>query len=715
MDTAISLSYKGVMDSSLSFPILVGLPALAGLGVLLYFLFRRKGSPPKHGPGGKRHERGSNVWRVPQSRNLLFTGRNTFLARLRQELSQRGTAVVLGPSGIGKTETVVEYAYRYAEEYDSVLYVRGGHVETLLANMAGLAGPLGLAPPELYPGKVDPTVDAVRGLLAATPGWLLIVDGVDDPNLLEHVPGNTTNLAGHILVASRATDQLWEEKRFGQPLVLEGLDPEQGAAFLCKRANLETTGLEATSIKSKGLNPKNPELREARALAEELDGLPFSLEVAGACAKARGLAPGGYLDVFLALREETPTWGKKSKAERGAHMVCALAMEQLGRGGQQGRGAANILRMSAFTAPEPLSLECLPEGAGEEELKLAVRTGLLRLDESGKYFSLHPLAQNGVRRTLKPVEQRRWAEWAVYMVNRAFPFLDSANLDHCSALLPHALVCAKLIRGWRMDDSWAARLTGQTGLYLYVRGRPHAAALLLEQALAIWEAGLGPDHAQSALSANNLAMAYLAQGKDQEGLAMLERALAAAETSLGPDHPQAAATLYNLAKFHGQRGKPEETELLLLRALALVDASLGPNHAKAAALCDGLAHLYYLENRHAEAEPHARLVLDIQEAANGTDHPDTAAACHNLALVTAALGKRTLPKGLLTRALATLRNALGPSHPRTMAVERNLTALSREENVSHGKLAWLPCGWPEHPNVVAEAGEVADFPSPADP
>jgi hypothetical protein len=45
IDTATSLSYKGVMDSSLSFPILVGLSALAGLGVLLYFLLRRKAPP----------------------------------------------------------------------------------------------------------------------------------------------------------------------------------------------------------------------------------------------------------------------------------------------------------------------------------------------------------------------------------------------------------------------------------------------------------------------------------------------------------------------------------------------------------------------------------------------------------------------------------------------------------------------------------------------
>jgi tetratricopeptide (TPR) repeat protein len=649
----------------------------------------------------------SGVWRVPHSRNPLFTGRHTFLARLRQELTKRSTAVVIGPSGIGKTGTMVEYAYQYAEEYDSVLYVRGRHVETLLADMAGLAGPLGLAPPELHPGKVDPTVDAVRGLLAATRGWLLIVDGADDPAVLEHLPSNTSNLAGHILVASRAIENPWEEKGFGQPLVLEGLDPEQAAAFLIRRAELNTK-----SLKPKYLNPKTPEMVEARALAEELDGLPFSLEVAGACAATQGLAPGRYLDVFQEFRDGTPAWGKKSKAEAGAHLVCALAMEQLGQNGQLGRGAANILRLSAFTAPEPLPLECLPEGAGVEELKLAAHTGLLRLDLSTLTFSLHSLAQNGVRRTLKPVEQRKWAEWAVYAVNRAFPFLDAANLAQCSTLLPHALVCAKLIRGWRMDDSWAARLTGQTGLYLYVRGRPHAAALLLEQALTIWEAGLGPDHAQSAQSANNLAMAYLAQGKEQEGQTMLERALAAAETSLGPDHPQAAATLYNLARFHGQRGNPEEAELLLLRALALVDASLGPNHAKSAALCDGLAHLFYLENRHAEAEPHARRVLDIQEATNGTDHPDAAAACHNLALVTAALGKRTLPKGLITRALSTLRQALGPSHPRTLAVERNLAALSMEESVGHGKLAWLPCPWPEHPNVVADAGEVIDLTSP---
>jgi tetratricopeptide (TPR) repeat protein len=79
----------------------------------------------------------------------------------------------------------------------------------------------------------------------------------------------------------------------------------------------------------------------------------------------------------------------------------------------------------------------------------------------------------------------------------------------------------------------------------------HATALpLLERALGIREAQLGPDHPTTATSLNNLAELHKAMGNHATALPMLERALRICEARLGPDHPDTAIRLWNLGLLH---------------------------------------------------------------------------------------------------------------------------------------------------------------------
>jgi len=55
--------------------------------------------------------------------------------------------------------------------------------------------------------------------------------------------------------------------------------------------------------------------------------------------------------------------------------------------------------------------------------------------------------------------------------------------------------------------------------------------------LAIREKVLGPEHPYTALSLNNLARLYHAQGNYCEALPLYQRALAIYEQVLGPEHP----------------------------------------------------------------------------------------------------------------------------------------------------------------------------------
>src|SRR6266699_7089598 len=100
----------------------------------------------------------------------------------------------------GKTQTAVEYAYRYREEYQFILWVQANTAETLLANFVALARLLNL--PEKDAREQQITVQALKQWLETHNGWLLIFDNADDLSMLQDYP--PVENTGHILLTTRA-------------------------------------------------------------------------------------------------------------------------------------------------------------------------------------------------------------------------------------------------------------------------------------------------------------------------------------------------------------------------------------------------------------------------------------------------------------------------------------------------------------------------------
>src|SRR3954447_3366444 len=120
------------------------------------------------------------VWRVPP-RNPRFTGRDGMLTELRRRLRAGETTLVVqalyGLGGVGKTQLSIEYAHRFAADYDLVWWIDAEQPVLIADQLSALAARLDL--------PAGPTVaDTVERLLTELRGrahWLLIFDNAERP------------------------------------------------------------------------------------------------------------------------------------------------------------------------------------------------------------------------------------------------------------------------------------------------------------------------------------------------------------------------------------------------------------------------------------------------------------------------------------------------------------------------------------------------------
>ncbi len=610
-------------------------------------------------------------WNVPFLRNPFFTGRGQLLERLHEHLYNARRAALNQPhaltglGGIGKTQTAIEYAYRYRDEYTAVLWVRADSRETLVADFVALARLLSLPGQEAQNQTL--IVEAVKRWLAQNEGWLLILDNADElPLLKDFLPGEGK---GHMLLTTRAH----ATGKIAESLVVEKLELSEGMQLLLRRAKL---------LDSDGPldNASRTVRAQAQSLAEELDGLPLALDQAGAYIEETGCRVAEYLKLYQRSRSALLKRQSSVSADY-PHTVGSTWSLSVRKVEQESLAAADLLRLCAYLAPDAIPEEIITEGAAElgpvlspiagdplllnEAIQVLRRYSLVRRDPEMKLLNVHRLVQVVLKDSLDRQTQRLWAERVVRAVNAAFPEITFATWSRCEGCLPHAHACAALIDEYHFIFPEAARLLDQAGWYLRERGLGEKAEPLLYQALAIREQKLGPTHPDVAQSLHHLAVVFYLHGKYVRAEPLYQRALTIREQALGPEHPDTAYTLNHLAWLYQTQGKYGQAEPLYRRALTIQEQALGPTHPIVAESLSSLGVLYYYQGKYEQAESLHQRALAIQEQALGSNHPDVAESLDYLADLYREQGKYEQAEPLYQRALTIEKQALGPDHPIT--------------------------------------------------
>ena len=564
------------------------------------------------------------IWNLTEPRNPHFTGRDGYLHSMHEALGAGNatalTQAVTGPGGAGKTQLALEYAYRYAGEYDCIWWLHAQQPVTLRQDYVKLASKLGI------PEARDQLqmVEAVRDELSRRDRFLLVFDNATNPDSIESYVSQGS--LGRTIVTTRA--QHWP---LSNSLVVHRWSLESAVAFLLKRSN-------------------DTDAARAKELAARLGCLPLALEHAAAYMEICGRSFKDYVQLLEKQGQGSVENSKTEAYENTVGTTWSLCFEQVQR---RCPPAADLFNLCSFLACDPIDVRDLAAVAEKLPARLAAtlkddlalndaRAALLSFSlirVEGEQLSVHRLVQEIARSRLGSDAQVEWHKIALAVVNGIFPqeSYDVRTWPACEAWLAHALYVTSLQRSAAFSPRDTSRLLNQAGLYLKNRADYAQAESLYRRALEIDEATLGANHPEVASRLNNLALLLQDTNRLSEAEPLMRRALAIDEATFGPKHTNVAVRLNNLVLLLQDTNRLSEAEPLMRRALSIDEASFDPNHPDLAIDLNNLASLLQDTHRLSEAEPLMRRSLTILEACLGAEHPNTMTVRRNLELLLAAM------------------------------------------------------------------------------
>jgi Tetratricopeptide repeat len=635
----------------------------------------------------------------------LLAGREDLLAELDARLaggdgSRPRTVALTGIGGTGKTSVALGYAHRHLAEVGAAWQFAAEDPTVLVAGFGELAAQLGAR--DVLDMR-DP-VASVHGVLAALPGgWLLLFDNAPDRASLERFlpPAG----AGRVLITSR--NALWPP---GQAVEVPVLDVEVAAGFLAAR-----TG--------------DADHQAAAGLAEAVDGLPLALEQAAAYIEATGNSLAPYLASFQKRRAELLSRGQPTGYTRTVAATWALSFSQLE---QSDQGAAGLLRLLAFCAPEAIPLRLLlqdrPGLADKFSRKVGGAIVPLLEDElvtrdavaALRRYSLVRAAADGtilVHRLVQAVTAERmsdelrdaWRQAAAAVIEAAIPE-EPRHPDTWPifvALLPHARAALTA------DSSGMTRIVS----YLGYSGSYVGARELSKEMLDARVRVLGPEHPDTLTARHNLARWTGEAGDAAKARDQYVSLLSIQGRVLGPDHPHTLSTRDNLAYYTGQAGDAAGARDQYAALLPITEQVLGPEHPSTLATRSHLAWWTGAAGNAAGARDQYAALPPICERVSGLEHPSTLGTRSHLAFWTREAGDPAGARDQFAALLPIRERVLGPEHPDTLATRADLAWSTGEAGDPAGArdqfAALLPITervlGPEHPRTLVTRDNLARF------
>ncbi|MBV9084560.1 MAG: tetratricopeptide repeat protein [Acidobacteriaceae bacterium] len=613
--------------------------------------------------------------RLPHARNPFFVGREAELSSIAKNFSLSsgvGTVqVICGMAGVGKTQLVLEYLYRYGSKYPAVAWL--GSVEK-----AGARAPL---------ESTTATPDGNRGLstvgtrseLLDWRGGLLILDDVDNSSIFDVASFGDTRT--HVLITSRASE--WPIQY--RTLHLSPFSREESIQYLLKR-----TGQSDSNTASN--------------IANELGDLPLALEQAAAFIEGTHSSMREYLDTLeINPRDLLRTGSPRSDYSSSVALSIGLALDHMAASDVQ---ASEILNLLAFCDSRDIPVSLITSSISSKAIPAALVKGrelesALRslaaaslVSVTSDSIDVHKLIQAITRERLAQYGlQSEWLGRTVIALSSVFSFQKSDNRTWVLAarLVPHILRCVGFAERICAPSPEPPRLLMRVSALLLEKRELTEAERITRWALNLATAVAGPVNAEVARAANQLAQILRAQGNLEEALRYAREALTLNERIWGPIHGYTASAASTVAQVLQAQGNFDEALLFIEKAQEINLSEYGQQNPYAGSTAITIAQILLGKGDFVGALRQAQQALEIDLRHFGDKHPYVANA--HLTIGSVLHAQRRYAEALLhfESALQINRDVLG-DHVYTADVLSKIAAVLQdagafEKALSHAKLA----------------------------
>lgn len=621
---------------------------------------------------------------VPFRRNPHFIGREKVLLQLADWLlpwpdtgttAVSPTVVINGIGGLGKTQTAVEFCYRYGRYFPGgVFWLNFAEADTVAEEVAVLGSERGLG---LFHQKDQLTLAEQVGRVQRA--WqepiprLLIFDNCEDEVLLANwlpVTGGcrvlvtschaqwssslgvvtyrlnlltaveSVALLQYLAPTLAETDAVEMATELGHlPLALHlagsflgrysQVQPAQYLAELQDKGFLQHPSLQGYGIR---LSPTGHDLHVARTFAitlyrldesNEVDKTARQLLACAACFAPDEPIPQDLLRNAMLTDEEDET--AKMLAEDSLTHLAALGFLEI-----KGQNSVVMHQLLAAFVGAELADDM-------EEARLSVENAVIRVInlevDKSIYIAQLPLSTIHLQHLVKNALPRMDRNAALLVNLLGWHFMETRELQRARLHMERALeIQSKILPP---GDPDMAITLNNLGTLLWQMEDPENAWPYYEQALHIYKSSKGVNHPETARLFNNLAILYRLVGNFATAQSYFERALHIFEQMPLPDQAKIATVLYNLGITCSEKGDYKTAKLYYERDLRIREDILEVNYFMIARSINALGTVAYILGEYEEAMAYFKKSLALNQKVFETDHSRMAPVMHNIGMVMA--------------------------------------------------------------------------------
>ncbi|KAH0555801.1 hypothetical protein GP486_006255 [Trichoglossum hirsutum] len=511
---------------------------------------------------------------VPYNLSGIFTGRDDIIRKLREKclpsetedrLVKQRRFVLYGLGGSGKTQACLKFAQDHRERFWAIFWIDASSQATAQQGFQEIARICGV--------EENPKV-VRRWLSNIQDYWLLIIDNADDPSMdiSEFFP---TGNRGSILLTTRNPDCKIHATvgscEFGKMCL------DEAVTLFLRAAGV---GDAATEIVRK----------KATTVVETLGCLALAIVQAGAYIRKGFCSIDEYCDIYFHRRERLlkhqpiqtrsdykysvyTTWEvsietiKKLPGEASDNAielirifcflhyeeitedVCEQAWKNSHEGGDLYKNIANLFYIRSqeeLTGWDPFVIR--------EAAVLLASFSLIKIDESRRRMSMHPLVHTWARDRLSEKLQRHYWTMASSTLAAAISWeYQLSDYRFRRSLVPHIDSCIYLCMDGpllnRYPEMGRIDTAARFALAFAENGRLQSAMELRGKVLEARQRTLGNEHPDTLMAINNLASSYSDLGRRQEAMELGEKVLEARQRTLGNEHPDTLTTINLLSSL----------------------------------------------------------------------------------------------------------------------------------------------------------------------